>query len=41
MAKIEKLEGKKRKNIKELFAEFSGEYEPTEIDWGEPKGEEI
>lgn len=38
---IEKAEDKKRKNIKELFAEFNGEYEPTEIDWGEPKGEEI
>ena len=31
----------KRKNIKELFENYKGEYEPTEIDWGEPKGEEI
>ena len=31
----------KRKNIKELFENYNGKYEPTEIDWGEPKGEEI
>ena len=31
----------KRKNIKELFENYKGEYEQTEIDWGEPKGEEI
>ena len=31
----------KWKNIKELFENYKGEYEPTEIDWGEPKGEEI
>ena len=31
----------KRKNIKELFENYKEEYEPTEIDWGEPKGEEI
>lgn len=31
----------KRKNIKELFENYKGEYEPTEINWGEPKGEEI
>ena len=37
---IEKAKSK-RKNIKELFANYKGEYEPTEIDWGEPKGEEI
>ena len=37
---IEK-EKTKRKNIKELFENYKGEYEPTEIDWGEPKGEEI
>ncbi len=30
-----------RKNIKELFADFDGEYSPVEIDWGEPNGEEI
>ena len=32
---------KKRKNIKELFADYEGEYEPIEIEWGEGKGEEI
>ena len=31
----------KRKNIKELFENYKGKYEPTEMDWGEPKGEEI
>ncbi|MCD8049498.1 MAG: AbrB/MazE/SpoVT family DNA-binding domain-containing protein [Clostridia bacterium] len=29
------------KNIKELFADFDGEYTPVEINWGEPVGEEI
>lgn len=38
---IEKAKEKKRKNIKELFANYNEEYEPIEIDWGEPKGEEI
>ena len=32
---------KKRKNIKELFVDYKGEYEPIEIEWGEAKGEEI
>ena len=32
---------KKGKNIKELFADYEGEYEPIEIEWGEAKGEEI
>ena len=36
---IEKAE--KRKNIKELFADYHGEYTPVEIDWGEPVGEEV
>lgn len=36
---IEKAE--KRKNIRELFADFHGEYTPVEIDWGEPVGEEV
>ncbi len=30
-----------RKNIKELFEEYDGDYEPAEIDWGKPEGEEI
>jgi hypothetical protein len=38
---IEKAKDKKRKNIKELFADYKGDYKPINIDWGEPKGEEI
>ena len=30
-----------RKNIRELFAGFEGGYERTDIDWGEPAGEEV
>lgn len=30
-----------RETIVELFADFGGEYEPVDIDWGEPAGEEI
>ena len=37
---IEKAKNK-RKNIKELFADYKGNYEPIEVDWGEPKGVEI
>lgn len=36
---IEKAE--RRKNIKELFEDYDGKYEPAEIDWGEPVGKEI
>ena len=32
---------KTRKNIKELFADYYGEYEPIEKEWGDVKGEEI
>lgn len=32
---------KHRKNIKELFEEFDGEYEQVEMDWGETVGDEI
>ena len=38
---IEKTAHRERKNIKELFASFDGEYKPTDIDWGEPVGKEI
>lgn len=38
---IEKPVQRERKNIKELFANFDGEYQPTVIDWGKPMGEEI
>ena len=31
----------KRKNIKELFADFDGNYSPVEIDWGDPVGDEL
>ena len=37
---IEKAK-KKRKNIKELFADYKGNYKPSEIDWGTLEGEEI
>ncbi len=30
-----------RKNIKELFADFKGDYKPIDIDWGKPVGKEI
>ena len=31
----------KRKNIKELFADYQGNYEPIDVDWGNPEGNEI
>lgn len=37
---IEKAK-KERKNIKELFEDFEGDYEPIDVDWGTPKGDEI
>ena len=30
-----------RKNIKELFAGYTGEYEPIDIYWGKSEGAEI
>ena len=36
---IERAE--KRKNIKELFADYHEEYTLIEIDWGGPVGEEV
>ena len=40
--RIKKIDSpKKRKNIKELFANYEKEYEVQEIDWGEPEGKEI
>lgn len=38
---IEKAADKKQKNIKELFENYEGEYEPIKMDWGDPEGEEI
>ena len=29
------------KTIKELFADYNGEYDPQEIDWGERAGNEV
>ncbi|MDE7122418.1 MAG: AbrB/MazE/SpoVT family DNA-binding domain-containing protein [Oscillospiraceae bacterium] len=31
----------KRRSIQELFANYQGDYQPSEIDWGEPEGNEI
>lgn len=30
-----------RKNIIELFEDYEGDYKPSEIDWGEPVGNEV
>jgi len=38
---IRKAKPKNKKNIKELFANFDGEYKAEEIDWGTPVGREI
>lgn len=38
---IEKANDKKRKNIKELFEDYHGEYDPVEMNWGKPEGGEI
>lgn len=38
---LEKVDNTKRKNIKELFENFNGKYEPIDIDWGKPEGDEI
>ncbi len=38
---IMKKAKEKRKNIKELFKDYNGNYKTSEIDWGEPKGNEI
>lgn len=38
---IEKAKKSERKNIKELFADFDGQYTPDQIDWGKPVGKEI
>lgn len=38
---IEPMCPRKRKTMKELFANFNGEYQAEEIDWGQPAGKEI
>ena len=43
-AKDDKLiieKANKRKDINELFYGFNEEYQPVDMDWGSPKGEEI
>lgn len=30
-----------RKSIEELFDGYSGEYQPTDVDWGKPEGKEL
>ena len=30
----------KKKSIQELFADYHDDYQPSEIDWGEPEGKE-
>ncbi len=30
-----------RKTIQELFSEYKGDYQPEEVDWGKPQGEEL
>lgn len=31
----------KRKSIQELFADYQSDYQPSEMDWGEPEGNEV
>lgn len=31
----------KRKNIEELFKNYTGDYKPSDVDWGNPEGKEI
>lgn len=38
---IEKAAAGTRKNIKELFEDYDGDYMPEEIDWGTAEGNEI
>lgn len=39
--KIIIMKAEKRKNIRELFADYQEDYKSVEIDWGEPAGEEV
>lgn len=38
---IERARFQLRKNLKELFEEFEGNYKPEELCWGEPSGREL
>ena len=31
----------KKKSIQELFADYQGDYQPSEMKWGEPEGKEV
>jgi len=31
----------KKKSIQELFADYQGDYQLSEMDWGEPEGKEV
>lgn len=31
----------KKKSIQELFADYQGDYQPSEMEWGEPEGKEV
>ncbi|HIR16747.1 MAG TPA: hypothetical protein IAD35_01655 [Candidatus Caccocola faecigallinarum] len=33
--------GRRRRTIAELLQNYAGEYRPSEIEWGEPRGREI
>lgn len=35
------IEEVKRKNIKELFVDYKGDYKSMEIEWGKPEGKEL
>ena len=37
---IEPVRSKRRKTFKELFANYCGEYQPEEMEWGQPAGKE-
>ena len=38
---IERARFQLRKDLKELFEEFMGNYKPEELYWGEPSGREV
>lgn len=38
---VNKIKKSKRKNIKDLFEKFEGEYHSVDVDWGQPIGIEM
>ena len=38
---IKKIDFRQHKTIEERFAEYDGEYNAEEVDWGKPEGKEI